>query len=223
MSAKLRQFPTSACGAMVRKLLHYKGIEFETVDLDVAASEAQLAVSGVPFVAELTLPNGETIAAAERIALRLEELYPEPTIMPPDQRGLQIALERYIQNDVATELLRLAIPDLVAYFRRLSAEHEAAFRQIVDETLGVGFCTQAEGERDAITERAANLLEPFEEALAGKAFLMGRIGLADFALYGQLYTLAVSGELKLPREFPNLRAFHGRIDRISASLDDLRI
>jgi glutathione S-transferase len=221
MSAKLRQFPTSACGAMVRKLLHYKGLEFDVDDVDILASKEQLLTSVELFIPQVTLTDGETIAASERIALRLEELYPEPTILAPDQRGIQIALERYIQNDAGTVLLRLAIPGLVAYFRRLGAEHEAAFRQIVDENFGAGFCARAEGERDAITAHAAHLLEPFEDALAGKAFLMGRIGLADFALYGQLYSLALSGELNLPREFPNLRAFHGRIDRISASLEDV--
>ena len=51
-------------------------------------------------------------------------------------------------------------------------------------------------------------------------FLTGRIGLADFALYGQLYYLAFTGELKIPAEMKNLRAFFGRVERISSVVED---
>ncbi len=202
---------------MVGKLLHYKGIEFDAVDVDIVASKEQLLGSVDLLVTELTLDDGETIAESERIALRLEELYPEPTILAPDQRGIQIALARYI-NSIEDEFCRLALPDVIAWFRRLGAEYEAVYRQITDRYSGAGFCERAENERGAM--HAIHLLGPFETALEGKAFLMGRIGLADFALYGELHWLAISGELKLPGRFPNLRAFHGRIDRISASLED---
>ena len=206
---------------MVGKLLHYKGIEFDTLDVDIVASKEQLLSSGAAdlLVTQLTLEDGESIAAVERIALRLEELYPEPTILAPDQRGIHIALARYITS-IEDEFWRLALPDIIAWFRRLGAEYEVAYRQITDRYSGAGFCVQVEAERGAAAARAINLLEPFETALEGKAFLMGRIGLADFALYGELHSLAISGELKLPGRFPNLRAFHARIDRISAALDD---
>jgi hypothetical protein len=49
--------------------------------------------------------------------------------------------------------------------------------------------------------------------------LLGRIGYADFALYGQLSMLAITGELKIPDEMTNLRGYFGRMDRISAALD----
>jgi len=204
---------------MLGKLLHYKGIEFDAIDVDIVASKEQLLSPAAPelLVPELTLNDGEKIAASERIVLRLEELYPEPTILPPDQRGIQIALARYI-NSIEDEFWRLALPDVFAWFRRLGAEYEAAYRQITDRYSGAGFCERAENERG--TMHTIHLLGPFETALEGKAFLMGRIGLADFALYGELHSLAISGELKLPGKFPNLHAFHGRIDRISASLDD---
>ena len=204
---------------MVGKLLHYKGIEFDEAEVDILASKEQLLASPDLLLTQLTLEDGEKIIASERIALRLEELYPEPTILPPDQRGIQIALARYI-NSIEGDIWRLALPDQIAWFRRLGPDYEAAFRQITDRYSGAGFCARAETE-PTFTTGVVHLLAPFETALEGKAFLMGRIGLADFALYGELHRLAISGELKLPGRFPNLRAFHGRVDRISASLDDL--
>jgi glutathione S-transferase len=220
MRATLRRLPISASGAMVGKLLHYKGVEFDEVEVDLVAAREQLLASIDLFVTELTLDDREKISSAERIALRLEELYPEPTILPLDQRGIQIALARYL-NSLDGEFWNLALPDTIAWFRGLGAEYEAAFRQITDLHSGAGFCARVEREPPTSTTRLVHLLAPFEAALEGKAFLMGRIGLADFALYGELYLLGLSGELKLPASFPNLRAFHGRIDRISASLDDL--
>ena len=50
--------------------------------------------------------------------------------------------------------------------------------------------------------------------------MLGGAGLADFALYGQLHFLALTGVLKIPLELPRLREFYGRVDRISAALDD---
>jgi glutathione S-transferase len=63
------------------------------------------------------------------------------------------------------------------------------------------------------------MLAPLDETLRERAFLLGRIGYADFALYGQLWYLAFTGKLKIPDEFANLRAFFGRMDRITAALD----
>jgi glutathione S-transferase len=64
------------------------------------------------------------------------------------------------------------------------------------------------------------VLAPFELALEHGAFLLGGAGLADFALYGQLHFLALTGVLKIPRELPRLREFYGRLDRITAKVDE---
>lgn len=219
--AILHQFPTSPSCAAVRQLLHYKGVEFETVEVDYLERQQALLDAGRLMAPTLTLPDGETLTESERIALRLEDLHPEPTILPPDLRGVHIALARYIDRDIEDALVRLALPDELAFFRRLGAGHEAFFRLIRERRFGPDCCDRMERESAANLARANTLLAPFEEALLGKAFILGRIGLCDFALYGQLHYLAISDQLKIPAEFPNLRAFYGRIDRISSTLDDL--
>jgi glutathione S-transferase len=218
MKPILYQFSTSPLCAKLRKLMHYKGVDFDTIEIDYLKGKE---LPDGPPVPALTLPGGETIVDWERIALRIEELYPVPTVLPPDLRGIHLALSRYIDGEVEDALLRLATPDEIAHFRRLGHEHEAFFRLIRERKYGVGFCDRMESESAANRERASKLLSPFEEALRGKAFILGRIGLADFALYGQLYQLAISGQLKLPAEFPNLRMFFERIDRISSDLTAL--
>ncbi len=219
MKPRLYQFMTSPYCAKVRKILEYKGLDFETVEVDYIERKELIAASGQMMVPALTLVSGETIVDSERIALRLEESHPEPTIFPLGWRGLHEALARYFDTELAEAMFRVAIPDKIAHFRSRGADHLAMWRLIRERRYGEGFCDRMVHEHAQILARAVELLRPLDEALSSRAFLIGRIGLADFALYGQLFHLAFTGELKIPPQLENLRAFFGRIDRISSRLD----
>jgi glutathione S-transferase len=214
---KLYQFVSSPFCAKVRKILDYKGLDYEIIEVDYVERKELLTASGQLMVPALTLAEGETIADSDRIAMRLEELYPEPTILPPDSRGLHIALAHYIDSEVEDVLFRVALPDEIDHYARAGGDRAAFFRLIRERKYGAGFCDRMVRDQSANWDRARTILAPLEEALTARAFLLGRIGLADFSLYGQLYFLAFTGELKIPGEFEKLRAFFGRIDRISAA------
>jgi len=218
-TARLYQFIGSPFCAKARKLLEYKGVEFETVEVDYLERKELLVASGQLMVPAVTLDNGETVVDSHAIAMRLEELYPEPSILPAGWRGIHLALERYIDSQVEDALFRAALADEAEHYRRLGPDREAFWRLIRERKYGAGFVDRTIGEHDANWERAREALAPFEDALSERAFLTGRIGLADFALYGQLFYLAFTGELKIPESMPNLRAFFGRMDRISARLE----
>ena len=94
MAAKLYQFLGSPFCAKVRKLLAFKGVEFEVIEVDYLERKELLLASGQITVPAVTLDNGETIVDSARIATRLEELYPEPTIFPAGWRGMHVALAR---------------------------------------------------------------------------------------------------------------------------------
>jgi glutathione S-transferase len=221
MKARLFQFLTSPFCAKVRKILDYKGIDYETIEVDYLERKELLTASGQIIVPVLTLKTGETVIDSARIATRLEELYQEPTIFPPGQRGLHLALASYIDTAVEDALFRVAVPDELQYFRRQGADREAMWRLIRERKYGDGFVDRMSAELEANWKIAAEILAPFEEQLGSGvgAFLTGRIGLADFSLYGQLHLLAFTGELKLPLSMPNLRAFYGRMDRISSAAE----
>ena len=118
-------------------------------------------------------------------------------------------------------MFRVAVPDELEHFRRHGAEREAMWRLIRERKYGEGFVDRMGRELEANWKIAAAILAPFEEQLGAGvgAFLTGRIGLADFSLYGQLHLLASPARLKLPASMPHLRAFYGRMDRITASLE----
>jgi glutathione S-transferase len=232
MKATLYQFVTSPFCSKVRKILDYKGLDYQIVEVDYVERKELIAASGQIMVPALRLehvlqggggPQGgevETVVDSDRIAMRLEELCPEPTILPPRSRGLHLALTRYIDSEVEEALFCAAVPDEAAYFARQGADRLALFRFIRERKYGVGFCERMEREYEANLVRVREVLAPFEMALEHGAFLLGGAGLADFALYGQLHFLALTGVLKIPHELPRLREFYGRLDRITAALDD---
>jgi len=79
---RLYQFATSPFCAKVRKILDYKGLDYETVEVDYVERKELVLASGQLMVPALTLDRGETLVDSNRSALVLEEHYPEPTIFP---------------------------------------------------------------------------------------------------------------------------------------------
>jgi glutathione S-transferase len=217
MTARLYQFVSSPYCAKVRKILDFKGIDYEIIEVDYLERKELLAVSGQLMVPVLTLDSGETIADSARIAARLEELQPEPTLLPSGWRGMHRMLAGFIDNQLEDALFRAAIPDELAYWRERGNDRAALWRLIRGRKYGASFVDQMISGHALEITRACDALAPFEEVLGERPFLFGRIGLADFALYGQLFYFAFRGQLKLPAQLTNLRAFYGRMDRISSA------
>ena|ERR1700722_14123357 len=215
----LYQFATSPFCAKVRKIMDFKGLDYRIVEVDYLERKELVVASGQLMVPALTLEHGETIIDSDRIAVRLEELYPEPTIFPPEWRGVHLALAAYFDGAFEDVLFRAALPDEISHYARHGHDREAFYRLIRERKYGVGFCDEAIANHTAHWAHALELMAPIDETLNHRAFLLGRIGYADFALYGQLSYFAITGTLKIPAEMENLRAFYGRMDRISATLD----
>jgi len=220
MAAKLYQFLGSPFCAKVRKLLAFKGVEFEVVEVDYLERKELVLASGQMMVPALTLESGETIVDSARIAMRLEELFPEPSIFPQGWRGVHIALADYIDNQLEEAVYAVALADELAHYRRQGLDREALWRLIRERKFGAGFVDRTIANTAANWERARIGLAPFEEQLERLPFLTGRIGLADFSLYGQLFYFAFTGEMKIPAEMKNLRAFFDRVDRISSAIEE---
>jgi glutathione S-transferase len=216
---RLYQFTTSPFCAKVRKILDYKGVDYEVVEVDYVERKELVIVSGQMMVPAVTLDEGETLVESDRIAMALEERYPEPTLFPHAWRGIHLALARYFDTELEDTLFRAAVPYELAHYRRQGADHEALWRLIRERKYGDGFVEHMVHDHSANISRANDLLAPLDQSLGDRAFVLGRIGYADFALYGQLNLFAISGSLTIPAELPNLRAFFERMDRMSSAVD----
>lgn len=217
MTAKLYQFAGSPYCAKVRKILDFKGIDYEVIEVDYLERKELLAVSGQMMVPVLALDSGETIVDSARIGARLEELQPEPTLLPSGWRGMHRMLADYIDNVLAEVLFRAAIPDKAAYYASEGKDRGAMWRLIRERHYGAGFVDRMIAHHDAEMARAVTALAPFEEALSERPFILGRIGLADFSLYGQLCHFTFSGTNRISPELKSVLAFYGRMDRISSA------
>lgn len=215
----LYQFATSPFCAKVRKILDFKGLDYRVIEVDYLERKELILATGQLMVPAIALDHGETIVDSDRIAARLDELFPDPTIFPAEWRGLHLALARYFDSELEDVLFRAALPDEIARFARQGRDREAFYRFIRDRKYGAGFCAEAVANHASHFARACELLAPLDDTLRERAFLLGRIGYADFALYGQLSLLALSGVLKIPAEMSSLRAYYGRLDRVTAALD----
>jgi glutathione S-transferase len=215
----LYQFATSPFCAKIRKILDFKGLDYRVVEVDYLERKELIVASNQLLVPALTLPIGETIVDSDQIAARLDQLYPEPTIYPPEWRGVHLALAGYFDGAFEDVIFRAAVPDEIAHYGRQGRDREAFYRLIRDRKYGAGFCDEAIVNHTAHWARALEMIAPLDETLSARAFLLGRIGYADFALYGQLSYFAITGELKIPASMKNLCAFYGRMDRISSALD----
>ncbi|HXW84166.1 MAG TPA: glutathione S-transferase family protein [Candidatus Binataceae bacterium] len=173
MAARLYQFRTSPYCAKVRKILDFKGIAYEVIEVDYLERKELLQASGQLFVPALTLDGGETIVDSARIALRLEELVPEPTILPVSWRGLHLALAEYLDNQVEELIFRARLPYSRAYFRAQGRDREALWRLVREKKYGAGFIDRTIAEHDLHLKHACELLAYFDSALEGKAFLLG--------------------------------------------------
>ncbi|HEV3112699.1 MAG TPA: glutathione S-transferase family protein [Candidatus Binataceae bacterium] len=220
MKLRLFQFYPSPLCAKIRKILEFKGLAYETVEVDYLDRAELLAASGQIKVPALQLPGGEVLVDSAWIVTRLEALYPEPTVLPPVSRGLHMTLTRFFEDSAGDVLMRLAIPELLEFYRRQGEQQLAFFRLVHDGRYGAGFCDRMDAERESNLRRALEILAPVDEALNEKAFLLGRLGLADFALYGQLWRLGFTGELKIPKSLANLHEFFSRVDCLSAVIEE---
>jgi glutathione S-transferase len=216
---RLYQFATSPFCAKVRKILDFKGIDYEAVEVDYVERKELVMVSGQMMVPVLALDSGEVVVDSERIAVALEEHYLEPTLFPHAWHGLHLALARYFDTELEDALFKAAVPYELKHYRRQGADHEALWRFIRERKYGAGFIERMLREHSENLSRAHKLLAPLEDSLADRAFILGRIGYADFALFGQLTYFAISGTLTIPASLPNLLAFFERMNRISSALE----
>lgn len=93
-NATLYTLPGSHPGIATALMLNYKGIDYERVDLMPVISKAALRALGFPGVTVPALRfSGRKLQGSVEIARGLDELVPEPPLLPADEAARERVLE----------------------------------------------------------------------------------------------------------------------------------
>lgn len=190
--------------------LHHKGLAFEERPLAFTAIPA--TENGFSKTVPLLRDGQELISDSFRIALYLEETYPEAPGLFGGQGGVAAArfVEGYSQTVVHGAVTRIALIDI---HDMLAPADQVYFRKSREERLGRSFEQMAAGREEAIAAFPASL-QPLRHMLASHPFVGGATPLfGDYILFGALQWLRITtGSIHLPSEDPVRRWFDRCLD-----------
>lgn len=197
------------CWKVVMALKH-KGLAFEERPLAFTAIPA--VENGFSKTVPLLRDGQELISDSFRIALYLEETYPEEESLFGAQGGIAAArlVEGYSQNVVHGAITRIALIDI---HDMLAPADQVYFRKSREERLGRSFDEIAAGRDAAIAAFPASL-QPLRHMLAFHPFVGGATPLfGDYILFGALQWLKITtGSIHLPSDDPVNRWFERCLD-----------
>ncbi|MGL4197999.1 MAG: glutathione S-transferase family protein [Allorhizobium sp.] len=190
--------------------LHHKGLVFE--ERPLAFTTIPTIENGFSKTVPLLRDGQELISDSFRIALYLEDAYPEAPSLFGGQGGVAAArlVEGYSQNIVHGAITRIALIDI---HDMLAPDDQAYFRKSREERLGRSFEEIATGREAAIAALPA-ALQPLRHMLAFQPFVGGATPLfGDYILFGALQWLRITtGSIHLPSDDPVSRWFDRCLD-----------
>lgn len=220
MHLRLFDWAPSPFCMKVRSILKYKGLEFERVAVLGPSFMEFVRRSRVGKVPALDI-DGRLVVDSTDIAHELERLFPEPPILPADERlrGLSHALEDW--SDEALYFLGLHFQWIDPRGKPMvrlafgGSPQGIVARLFYQRRIAAQLRGQGTG-RKSPAQVAADLRREFEALaamLAQQPFLLGeRPYLCDFAVNAQLvYLSRPPGSAEILREFEGLGRYMARM------------
>jgi len=214
--------PPSYFSAKIRPLLRYKRIAYTEIDPDIDAYKSTIIPrTGAAFIPVLTTDRDETLQDTPRIIDRIEELVPEPAVIPTDPVVRTIA---EIVQDFSDDALilpamhfRWNFPGQREWILRDWTRHmgDAAAKMTERMSGSLPFLGITDKTRDAIDAWYDRLLTLLDRHLAEHRFLLGdRLTLADLGVIGPFYA-------HLGRDPVPARRMRENAPRVSAWVGDV--
>ena len=224
----LYQFSSSPLCEKVRRIMHYKGIEYQINEVDRAKTEDYVSVSPYGKFPAID-DDGSPVCDSTDIAHYFEGKFPEKALVPEDP---VLAAQVHVLEDWADESL---------YFyeitMRLAWEHNArnnikVFMETMPPTLteeqALGFLTNAAQNlvsvqglgrktREQIVADADRHLAAISNLVGDDGWLVGNsITLADISVISQLKCLLMATEVvEMLDSYPGISAWIDRVDAIA--------
>ncbi len=201
---KLFSMPISHWCVSADRMLAFKGVQVETVDVPYHDRRELIAATGQDYVPTL-LWDGKPVMWHE-IPDFLEEKKPEPTLYPYGNKGLATAIEQWSHAIVEEKVWRYVVTKVPPV---LHDDHERwVFEEMQVKARGPWHVLEMRREefrKDMLAELAR-----INAMVEGRDWILGKPSLADFGVYGSISPLFTIGE-RVPKEFPQLTAWAKRI------------
>jgi glutathione S-transferase len=190
----LRQFQLHGCPFALRTriVLYEKGVPFEEINMDRANKPAEVLAVSPAGTSPVIFDGPVRLRSSPVIAEYLDEAYPQPPLLPRDAGARAEA--RLLMEDVAEDLGEATGELVRLLFRTPEAKRDP---------------TEVAEAREAFFEE----LQPFEQQLADRSFLLGdAFTLADVSLYTAVRSGLRMLKEQLPPELPKLLAWRERVE-----------
>jgi glutathione S-transferase len=149
--------------------------------------------------------NGKTVTWQD-IPAFLDQVRPDPPLLPPGQEGVARTLENWGHQVLEERVWRAVVTQMPKALRTESERW--VFEEMQSRARGPWHVLKARRP-----EFVRDLLEYFgfvETMLEDKDWLLGPPSLADFGVYGSLSPWLTAGE-KIPTRFPALKKWVARV------------
>lgn len=192
----------------VKRILAYKGIEYEYEHAPYHDRQDLLAVSGQDYVPYILWEDKGVLWPD--IPDFLEARKPSPTIYPSGQRNLARVIESWAHDVVEEVVWRYVCSDAPATFD--DPRERWVFVELQERKRGpLQLMAQRKPE---FLKGIVSTLRPVEDLLGESPYLMGEApSLADFALYGALHPIPYTRN-PFPKELPRVEAWFQRVGKL---------
>lgn len=188
---KLYRFDYSPFVRKVQIVLDLTSAEYEAVDVPYGDRTELAELTGGYIQVPVLAAGGEVITDSRNICAWLVRRPSGSWLVPSDRSGAVWAYADWCDGPFEDVMFRIATPWIARRFARLA--DRALFVFIKERKYGLGCVAQWEREHEALTRKAAGLLEPTLQTLEKQPFVFGaEPTLADAALYGQFMMLKVA-------------------------------
>jgi len=213
----LHHFPASPFAEKVRRVLGFKGMEWQSVIIPAILPKPDvIALTGGYRRTPLLQIGGDVYCDTVLICRVLERIAPSPTLFPYGDTLSVEALSRFgdeTLGSIRPSITTLPDRELAAFFPGMSMEWLARYRSdraAMRQSAGGGGSAPADH-----LAASAYLLPRLEGQLAdGRPFLLGEAAcLADFSVYHAFWLVSRLPSL-VPRlaEFAHIRRWMGRME-----------
>ncbi len=217
---ELIQFPWSPYFIVQRRILEFSGARFKIHNLPNTGDRSAIwrlskeRYYSVPIIKDGRNVVFEVDENSQVIAKYINEKL-QLGLFPAHLRGVQNIVWRYIENDVEGCGFRLNDAN---YRDFVPKADQVSYVRHKERKFGRGCLDQWYAERHALVKQMARVLQPFEDMVAHRTFLLEEAPrFVDFDLYGIIENFLYSGRYKFPAALTQLKKWHRRMSTVKHS------